>query len=337
MNTRQRSVSPSLISETRRLRGPSSRRGAPARKRKLPFRQAADDAMDCLDDLAESGEVTSNAYNVLAKKLKDVHDSVDSGKTPVIENVVMEYAMQEPSTLVFAPSSVQTWSPVFVRTLVLKFLSAAEEEHWDLPSPSVWKDKLVTHYMGLDNCVVDEARIRDAIEIFTIASPDQFVTAIIANLHRLYHNMAVSAWEIFDEDGDEMVRLAETSPPFREALMSLLDATDSSQNAVREKLISMRKEGDIHPCQLDPLRSPTRSMQESEEEENGDEVDYESDTNATGLGREGGRAQDREHNDSESDGEAFRPSLECECPRCLSMQEARSAIQLRDELEREAA
>jgi hypothetical protein len=248
MNVEHRSVSPSLISATRRLRGPSARRDAPGRKRKLPFRQAADEAMSSLDDLAGAGDVSSNAYNVLAKKLKNVHDSADAGKLPVVESVVMEYAMAEPSTLTFAPPSVQTWSPIFVRTLTLKFLSASEDESWDLPSPSLWKDKLVTHYMGVDSCVLDEARIRDAVELFTTAYPEQYVTPIVANLNRLYKNMAMSAWGIFEEDGDELVRLAETSPPFREALISLLDDTDSAQAATRERLYAMRKDGDILPC-----------------------------------------------------------------------------------------
>lgn len=274
--------------------------------------------MDSLDDLAEAGDVSSNAYNVLAKKLKDVHDSADSGKMPVIENVVMEYAMAEPSTLIFAPSSVQTWSPVFVRTLMLKYLSASEDEHWNLPSANVWKDNLVKHYMGLDNCVLDEARIRDAIELFTAASPNQFVTAIVANLNRLYRNMAMSAWEIFEEDGDEMVRLAETSPPFREALISLLDETNKEQLNVRQRLCAMRKDGDILPCHHDLVESNLGHPPESDID--GDS-DYGGDVGLLGLRFRRSR-QDR---DSESEGEDFHSYEECECPQCLATREQRTA------------
>jgi hypothetical protein len=286
--------------------------------------------MDSLDDLAGAGDVSSNAYNVLAKKLKDVHDSTDAGKMPVVESVVMEYAMAEPSTLTFAPPSVQTWSPVFVRTLTLKFLSATEDEHYDLPSASVWKDKIVTHYMGMDGCVLDEARIRDAIELFTAASPDQFVTPIVANLNKLYKNMAMSAWEIFEEDGDEMVRLAETSPPFREALISLLDETNKEQVAVQQRLYAMRKDGDILPCHHDLVDCKRAGPLESDAESDSDMSSEPPDTNPD-TNPETGRVQDREHNDSES--ESYE---ECECPRCLAMQAARSAIRLRDDLAQDA-
>jgi hypothetical protein len=82
------------------------------------FKMATQVAMTTLDTLAESQELTSNAYNRMAKRLKLVYDSRDSGLKRAKRNVVRDMASADPAVLSVAPLDVDWMSPSFVKDVI---------------------------------------------------------------------------------------------------------------------------------------------------------------------------------------------------------------------------
>lgn len=110
MSSDARCVSPSLRAvaqfESDRAHGEQS------------FRQAVDIAMATLDSLADEQQLTSNAYNSMAKRLKLVHDSRDTGLRRAKANVVVNMAAESPSVLLYAPTELDWVSATFVQKIV---------------------------------------------------------------------------------------------------------------------------------------------------------------------------------------------------------------------------
>lgn len=121
----KRSVSPSLRAAARldgdRVHGESS------------FRIAAQVAMATLDSLADTEEITSNAYNSMAKRLKLVYDSRDAGLRRAKRKVVIRMAAECPTVLLHAPVEVDWVCPDFVRSVLITraSLSMIDDEFLD--------------------------------------------------------------------------------------------------------------------------------------------------------------------------------------------------------------
>ena len=82
------------------------------------FRQTIDIAMATLDSLADEQQLTSNAYNAMAKRLKLVHDSRDTGLRRAKVNVVVNMAAESPSVLLYAPTELDWVSATFVQKIL---------------------------------------------------------------------------------------------------------------------------------------------------------------------------------------------------------------------------
>lgn len=82
------------------------------------FRLAANVAMATLDSLADEEQLTSNAYNSMAKRLKLVYDSRDAGLRRAKTRVVVKMAAESPSVLLHAPTDLDWVTPTFVRKIL---------------------------------------------------------------------------------------------------------------------------------------------------------------------------------------------------------------------------
>lgn len=105
-----RCVSPSLRAAARldgeRVHGESS------------FKLAAQVAMATLDSLADDEQLTSMAYNSMAKRLKLVYDSRDTALRRAKGKVVVRMAAESPLVLMHAPVDVEWVTPYFVRSIL---------------------------------------------------------------------------------------------------------------------------------------------------------------------------------------------------------------------------
>lgn len=90
-----------------------------ANNRKRALRAALDD----LEELVEEERVDQGAYLKLSKRLKEAHDAENDAEDKVTDSVrtglCIEYAVQNPSTLRFAPDDVETREVSFVSDLLL--------------------------------------------------------------------------------------------------------------------------------------------------------------------------------------------------------------------------
>lgn len=106
------------------------------------FKTATEVAMATLDTLAESDELSSNAYNRMAKRLKLVYDSRDMGLRRVKGNVVTKMAAESPSVLLHAPVDVDWVNPYFVKGIL--YARANQGDAFD----DAFIDEIVETYLG---------------------------------------------------------------------------------------------------------------------------------------------------------------------------------------------
>lgn len=171
------------------------------RVKQLPFKRAAADAMENLDDLAEQGTMNDKAYLSLSKRLKACYDADAQGKNEIMTETVVEMAAEAPHVLVYAPVCVDWFCPAFVRRLVLK---KKETCGGDWEKQKNWIVELVEHFLApfMDN--PEPAMVSSAILLLLHAAPSVLGPATLKCLREsaLKEFSAVEIFSAADDDGD---------------------------------------------------------------------------------------------------------------------------------------
>lgn len=177
----ERSVSPSLRAAAR----PPPPRGNRAKR-------ATRALMDTIDELADDNQLSSVAYNEIAKCVKSVHEAT-AHKTQIDRRrFAMEYALDAPHTLAYAHPDADTNDPSFVGELTRRKqreLRASLRDIGDAAARvsaqagnerafSAWAGELVEHYMAPGCVSADPYERMDGLMLLTDADPDAFGQAI---------------------------------------------------------------------------------------------------------------------------------------------------------------
>lgn len=173
-----------------------------ATKKYPPLKRALEEAMGTLDDMASSGDVTSKGYLDLAKRLKEVHTSSERKTNKVARNVVIGIAAQAPFTMIWCPSSVNTFDDSFV----VKLLKAREKRvakcqcnRCHERNDDAWLRELVQYYLGdSGTCPLS---VYNAIVMLLSADPDCLGPIILYHMNNVLSDMP--ATEVFCDDPEE--------------------------------------------------------------------------------------------------------------------------------------
>lgn len=201
----RRPVSPSIIAQQQREREQAQAQaaaGAAATEKYPPLKRALEEAMGTLDDMASSGDVTSKGYLDLAKSLKSVHTSSEKKTNKVAKNVVIGMASQAPFTMIWCPSSVNTFDDGFV----VKLLKAREKRvakcqcnRCHERGDDAWLRELVQYYLGESGtCPLS---VYNAIVMLLSADPDGLGPTILYHMNTVLSDMP--AVEVFCDDTEE--------------------------------------------------------------------------------------------------------------------------------------
>ena len=141
------------------------------------FKLATRLAMGSLDTLADSQEISSNAYNCMAKRLKMVFDSRDVGLRRAKGRVVREMAASDPAVLNSAPLDVDWATPAFVSDVLrerAKFAPVCEGFLGDL-TETFLNDSLLDHW---NECCA----VRNGMLALLLANGELFGPHVMRNL-----------------------------------------------------------------------------------------------------------------------------------------------------------
>jgi len=216
-----RSVSPSLLIAERRDRARRNK----SQNGSVSVKRSAASAMTDLDDLASDGQLSSQAYIMLAKSLKVVHDATCARAVSQRNLVAMEFATEAPYTLIHAPADVDWFSPVFVRKLAQNKQIQLDKGLRDVADPArrvaarhanalamqTWLADMAEHYIG-PVCAYMDADCRFN-GLFTLleANSDLF-GEVCRHLLETELDGCCCCCELCDEDDDLVEMLIDMAP-----------------------------------------------------------------------------------------------------------------------------
>lgn len=194
-NKRHKTIAPfSSMAATKRAVSPSLRAAArldgEREHSETTFKLATTVAMATLDTLAESDEISSNAYNRMAKRLKLVYDSRDMGLRRVKGKVVTRMAAESPSVLLHAPVDVDWVNPYFVKGIM--YTRADEGGSFD----DDFIEELVTTYLGDPFVDLPAVHVRNGLMSLLKADSDLLGPRVLQFLRTSL--VGLSAADIFE-------------------------------------------------------------------------------------------------------------------------------------------
>lgn len=200
------------------------------------------DALDTLEQLAERGDVNEHALVKLAKKLKMVHDADETRELKIQRDIVVEYAILEPTTLGFAPDAVETFRIGFVNLLIRRKRESIEtdqERHLKRAGEedaryfakhdtrmTDWISRVVEFYVGDGSCY---SGVRMGVEMLLEVDSKLFEAPLLRHLQR---DVIVGADELYEDHQVELNWVLELAPSLSEWVFQLADSDDNETTKV---------------------------------------------------------------------------------------------------------
>ena len=255
-------VSPSLIQAERVARASATAATAAARqRRRRPDRSTKrklEDAMGDLDDLAGTGQLSSRAYDVLAKRLKGAHDADEARTARIRRKMAIEYACSVPFTLCWAPDDVEWFTTGFVGELVrAKRVAIAKQpagnadrdaaaraaaDHANKLAFDAWLGELVEHFVGSNTDTgLDGTCRRNALLLLLETDADLFGPSVLHHLETDLTNW--SADDIFEDEPELRYYALEMAPLLLPWMLNGLDPEDDDDRETIECLTEAAEMG----------------------------------------------------------------------------------------------
>lgn len=180
--------------------------------------------LETIEQLAEDGSVNEQALLQLSKKLKAVHDADSMRELKIRRDLAVEYAINVPHSLGYAPDDVDWFSTKFVNLLVRRKRQSYEKNRKPglsgkeladaLESESArmtqWLANLVDFFLGDGE---DDCMIRNAAEMLLEADSDTFEAPIKFHLET---EVVCDVEDIYADHPDELDWLLELAPSLSE-------------------------------------------------------------------------------------------------------------------------
>lgn len=200
------------------------------------------DLQDFLQTAAEGGRLSEQIYVGACKRIKNVYDASETPRTHIVEQVVIEYGLCNPFSLMTAPAEVNIFDEDFVERLFEEFVCTvptADER-------AEWIDKICEVYFDVDDVPAHCTDVAATIASTMIQVMPECCKVV---MDRLTDELCIDPTELFSVQ--LVIILAQTAPIlatyfYHEGECIAEDgwATDAELRALRARLEKYRKQQD---------------------------------------------------------------------------------------------
>lgn len=156
-----------------------------------------------LQTAAEDGQLSEHIYLNACKKIKTVYDASETPRTRIVEQVVIEYALCNPFSLLTAPAEINMFDDDFVESLFETFVctSPTEAERAD------WLDKICEVYFDTDDVPASCIDVASGLACTMIQSMPECCETV---MDRLTDDLCLDPTDLFSA---ELVAILADSAP----------------------------------------------------------------------------------------------------------------------------